>query len=367
MNGIQGFNSYNQYFNPQFNNMRLQSPAPQQNASAATPQNAQIQTSAPKKDSDKYIKIGGAILGAALLALGAYKGKNLFKNLRNEAPRTPGSANPAASTTAQDAEKAAREAAEKAAREAEAKAAKEAQEAAERAAREAEAKAAKEAAEKAAKEAEAKAAKEAQEAAEKAAKEAEAKAAKEAAEKAKKELQNKYKAEMDVTARQKLQEINKEWAAKLDIFAGIKLMSEKSGFQKLGKNMEKLQDGTYKITSSPKNGTHFEYYSEDGVTLDKIIVIKNGRKTQSIGFRDKGKTGDLVQYNQNGKIEYGIDFVINGNKGERFVSWTNMSRKADEEGLTGLYCDFYEGKFEWNALPPQNIADGFALNNWCKI
>ena len=93
----------------------------------------------------------------------------------------------------------------------------------------------------------------------------------------------------------------------------------------------------------------------------------NGRKTQSIGFRDKGKTGDLVQYDQNGKIEYGIDFVINGNKGERFVSWTNMSRKADEEGLSGLYCDFYEGKFEWNALPPENVANGFALNNWCKI
>lgn len=221
---------------------------------------------------------------------------------------------------------------------------------------------------KAAKEAEAKAQKEA---ADKAAKEAEARAAKEteekAAKKAQKELQDKYTAEMDVTARQKLQEINEAWASRLDAFAGIKLCVERNGFQRLGKNMERLENGTYKITSTPKNGVHYEYYSHDGQTLDEIIVINNGQKRHEIGFRDKGKTGDLTHYNENGKPEYSIDFIINGKQGERFASWTNRARKFTDEGLTSIYCDFAEGKFQWNALPPENVANGFSLNNWAKI
>ena len=389
MAGINGFNGYYNYYNPQFNfksannafqQADIYSKLPQFVAQPqTTPQyTAQQQTTPEKSDAEStnYLKIGGGLVGLALLGYGLYKGRNLLKSAGNKAAQTPHNPHPAPKTPqtpAAGGEKpvvqitehapapSVNQTAEKTATQAAgtvddaAKAANKADDAA-KAAKEAEAKAQKEAAEKAAKEAEAKAAKEAEE-----------KAAKEAAKKAQKELQDKYTAEMDVTARQKLQEINEAWASRLDAFAGIKLCVERNGFQRLGKNMERLENGTYKITSTPKNGVHYEYYSHDGQTLDEIIVINNGQKRHEIGFRDKGKTGDLTHYNENGKPEYSIDFIINGKQGERFASWTNIARKFDEEGLTSIYCDFAEGKFQWNALPPETVANGFALTNWAKI
>ena len=393
MAGINGFNGYNNYYTPQYN-FKCRNDAPNNAFSQVdiyTKQphfTTQPQTAPEKNDADStnYYKIGAALLGLGILGFSLYKGRNLFKNIGNKSAQTPH--NPhltpqTAETAAQAASKSAAQTTEHAApalnqtaalnsaqtantaadaaRATEnnlnkaAETANKADEAA-KAAKEAEAKAQKEAAEKAAKEAEAKAAKEAEE-----------KAAKEAAKKAQKELQDKYTSEMDVTARQKLQEINEAWASRLDAFAGIKLSVERNGFQRLGKNMERLENGTYKITSTPKNGVHYEYYSHDGETLDEIIVINNGQKRHEIGFRDKGKTGDLTHYNENGKPEYSIDFIINGKQGERFASWTNIARKFDEEGLTSIYCDFAEGKFQWNALPPETVANGFALTNWAKI
>ena len=70
-----------------------------------------------------------------------------------------------------------------------------------------------------------------------------------------------------------------------------------------------------------------DVYSTDGKTLDQIIVIKNGQKTHKIGFRDKGKTGDLRQFNKEGEREFSIAFAINGEKGKRFIRWSNSDQK----------------------------------------
>ena len=390
MSGINGFNGYYGYMAPQYNfksaNNAPNNVFPQMNVYTRNLQ-PQPQT-APENnetDSDKYLKIGATVVGLGLLAYGLYRGRNLLKSVGNkpvQPPHNPPAGPQAAETAAQTAARGTAQTTEHAApalNQAAGQnaaqsvntadnAAQTAQNLAQNAANKADdaAQAARKADEaaKAAKEAEIKAAKEAEA---RAAKEAEEKAANEAAKKAAKEAQDKYAAQMDVVARQKLQEINAEWAEKLDTYAGIKLMADRKGFQCLGKDMEKLENGTFRIKGKTTNGSHLEYYSADGSTLSEFAVFKDGKKSVEIGFRDKGKTGDLVKFNEKGKPEIGIDFAVNGEKGQRFVNWTNRARKFDEEGLTSIYCDFAERKMEWNALPPEEVADGFSLNHWCKL
>lgn len=410
MSGINGFNGYYGYYGytaPQYNfksaNNAPNNAFPQMDVYTKPVKfSTQPQTTPEKNEtgSDKYLKIGAAVVGLGLLAYGLYRGRNLLRGVGNkpvQPPHNPPAGPQAAETAAQTAARGTAQttghaapalnqaAGQNAAQTANAvdNAAQTAQNLAQNAANKADdavqiankadeaAKAAKEAEIKAAKEAEARAAKEAEEKAAKeaearAAKEAEEKAAREAAKKAAKEAQDKYAAQMDVVAKQKLQEINAEWAEKLDTYAGIKLMANRKGFQCLGKDMEKLENGTFRIKGKTTNGSHLEYYSADGSTLSEFAVFKDGKKSVEIGFRDKGKTGDLAKFNEKGEPELIIDFAVNGEKGKRLIKWFNSAKKFDEEGLSSIYRDLYAGKMQWYAVPPKEVCE-CSLSNWCKL
>ena len=234
MSLIQNSGYLNSYFHPAYNfkgsnaqDIDIYSKPPKYLAKPYTAPNTVV-SQKNDENSNKTLKTVGALLTAALLVVGLYKGRNLFKGNAAQGLRTGAqegasaaqrTAQTAAHTTApaqtqmvipaaqqtttqvvtnvsDDAAKAAKEAAEKAAKEAEELAAKQA---AEKAAKEAEELAAKQAAEKAAKEAE-----------ELAAKQATEKAAKEAAEKARIEALDKARYQNALKNIEQAKVINKQ-------------------------------------------------------------------------------------------------------------------------------------------------------------
>lgn len=186
------------------------------------------------------------------------------------------------------------------------------------------------------------------------------KAAKEAQEK----LKQEYIQEMDKIAQEKAIKLKNQWNQSLDTYTAI----YEKGFSSISKGKEviRLEDGTYKVITHSKK-VSFEYYSNNGTDLSKIRVLdKKGNIKYEITYgRDQGKTGEVHVYNSDGNITETMSFsTISRENGNRLGDW-NIYNGFNTEGLKSLYID--DKKVYWNALPPQNIANGLSLHNWTQL